>query len=59
VTDKDNNVSKEQKKNPGRLEVRNIKGYQHVDVKWIVKGGSRFTVRTESVKGGWESVTSE
>jgi hypothetical protein len=59
VTDKDNNVSKEQKKNPGRLEVMNIKGYQHVDVKWIVKGGSRFTVRTESVKGGWESVTSE
>ena len=59
VTDKDNNVNIEQKKNPGRLEVRNIPGYSHIDVKWIVKGGSTFTVRAESVKGGWASAKTE
>ena len=55
VTDKDNNVNIEQRKNPGRLEVLNIPGYSHIDVKWIVKGGNSFTVRVESVKGGWTS----
>jgi hypothetical protein len=52
VLDKDNNVNTEQKKNPGCLEIKNIPGYQHVDVKWIVKGGNKFTIRAESVKGG-------
>ena len=55
VTDKDNDISTEQKKHPGRLEVKNIPGYQHIDVKWIVKGGSKFTISAESVKGGWIS----
>jgi hypothetical protein len=55
VTDKDNNISVEQKKNPERLEVKNIPGYEHVNVKWIVKGGSNYTIRAESVKGGWTS----
>jgi hypothetical protein len=59
VTDKDNNINIEQKKNPGRLEVRNIPGYGHIDVKWIVKGGGNFTVRAESVKGGWTSAKTE
>ena len=59
VTDKDNNINMEQKKNPGRLEVRNIPGYGHIDVKWIVKGGSKFTVRVESVKGGRASAKTE
>ena len=59
VTDKDNNINIEQKKNPGRLEVRNIPGYGHIDVKWIVKGGGNFTVRAESVKGGWVSAKTE
>jgi hypothetical protein len=59
VTDKDNNVAREQKKDPGRLEVQNIPGYQHVDVRWIVKGGGRFTVRAESVKGGRASAKAE
>jgi hypothetical protein len=30
-----------------------------VTIKWIVKGGSKFTVRVESVKGGRASVQSE
>jgi hypothetical protein len=52
VTDKDRNLAREQKMNPGRLELENIGGYQQVNVKWIVRGGSKFTVRVESVKGG-------
>lgn len=59
VTDKDRNLSQEQKKNPQRLEVPNIEGYQHVDLKWIVKDGSKFTVRVESVKGGLAAAESE
>ena len=59
VKDKDMNINEEQKKNPQRLEVPNIAGYQHVDLKWIVKGGSKFTIRVESVKGGRASGQSE
>ncbi len=59
VADKDNNVNKEQKKNPERLEVTDIRGYQHVDVKWIVRGGNKYTIRAESVKGGRVSAKSE
>jgi hypothetical protein len=59
VKDKDRNLSDEQKKNPQRIEIPNIPGYQHIDVKWIVKGGSKFTVRVESVKGGRATGRSE
>ena len=59
VTDKDRGISMEQKKNPRRIEVPNIEGYQHVDLKWIVKDGSKFTVRVESMKGGRASGVSE
>ncbi len=59
VEDKDNNIGREQKINPTRLQVRNIPGYGHTDVKWIVKGGKKFTVRVESMKGGWTSRMSE
>ncbi|MBK7712239.1 MAG: peptidase M14 [Bacteroidales bacterium] len=52
VEDKDNNINREQKKNPGRLEIRNIPGYSHVDVKWIVKGSGNYAIKAESVKGG-------
>ena len=41
------------------MEIQNIPGYQRVDVKWIVKDGSKFTVRVESVKGGRASAQSE
>lgn len=59
VTDKDRNIGQEQKKNPQRLEVENIGGYQHVNLKWIVSGGNKFTVRVESVKGGTAEAASE
>jgi hypothetical protein len=52
VVDKDRSLSKEQKKDPQKLEILNIEGYSHVDLKWIVKDGSKFIVRVESVKGG-------
>lgn len=53
------NRTTEQKKNPQRLELKNIPGNSQVDVRWIVKGGSKFTVRVESVKGGRASSSSE
>ncbi len=59
VKDKDNNINTEQKKNPQRMEISNISGYEHVDLKWIVKDGNKFSVRVESVKGGWASARSE
>jgi hypothetical protein len=59
VKDKDMNINEEQKKNPHKLEIINITGYERVDLKWIVKNGSKFTVRVESVKGGRASAQSE
>jgi len=59
VLDKDRNLNREQKKNPDKLEITNLEGYSHVDLKWIVKDGSRFTVRVESVKGGRASAQPE
>jgi len=59
VLDKDRNLNQEQKKNPQRLEVKNIGGYQHVDLRWIVKDGNKFTIRAESVKGGRATAHSE
>ncbi len=52
VQNADLNITAEQKKNPERMEISNIPGYQHFDLKWIVKGGDNYTVRVESVKGG-------
>jgi hypothetical protein len=46
------NRTTEQKKNPQRMEISNIPGNSQVDVRWIVKGGSKFTVKVNSVKGG-------
>jgi hypothetical protein len=59
VKDKDMNICEEQKKNPGRLEIKNISGYERVDLKWIVKNGNKYTIRVESVKGGRASAQSE
>jgi len=53
------NRTTEQKKNPGRIEVSNIPGHSQVNVRWIVKGGSKFTVRVESIKGGRDTAQSE
>lgn len=52
VQNKDMNITVEQRKNPQRMELANIAGYQRIDLKWIVKDGSKFTIRAESVKGG-------
>jgi hypothetical protein len=59
VKNKDMNISEEQKKNPDKLEIKNIAGYERVDLKWIVKSGSKFTIKVESVKGGRASAQSE
>jgi len=59
VKNKDLNINEEQEKNPQRLEVTNIAGYEKVNLKWIVKDGNDFTVRVESVKGGRASAKSE
>ncbi len=59
VQDTDRNISIEQKKNPQRMEISDIEGYQRINLKWIVKGGNKFTVRVESVKGGRASAQSE
>jgi hypothetical protein len=59
VKDKDMNINAEQKKNPQRMEINNIAGYERVALKWIVKDGSKFTVRVESVKGGRATGQSE
>jgi hypothetical protein len=59
VLDKDMNINEEQKKNPQRIEISNIAGYERVDLKWIVKDGNKFTIKIESVKGGMSSAQSE
>jgi hypothetical protein len=59
VQNVDLNLTMEQKKNPERMEISNIAGYQHIDLKWIIKGGNKFTVNVESVKGGRASLQSE
>jgi hypothetical protein len=59
VENRDLNIATEQKKNPRRMELPNIAGYQQIDLKWLVKGGTRFTVRIESVKGGRASAQTE
>jgi hypothetical protein len=59
VENADLNRTTEQKKNPRCMEIPNISGYQHIDLKWIVKGGSKYTVRVESVKGGRASSQTE
>jgi hypothetical protein len=59
VNDADLNITSDQKDNPQRMEIQNIPGYQHVDLKWIVKGGSKFKVRVESVKGGRAEASAE
>jgi outer membrane protease len=59
VENADLNRTTEQKKNPQRMEISNIAGYQSIDLKWIVKGGGSYTVRIESVKGGRASAQTE
>jgi len=59
IQDADLNRTAEQKKNPECMEIQNIAGYQKVNLKWIVKGGNKFTVKVESIKGGRTSAQIE
>jgi len=59
VENADLNITREQKKDPGRIKITNIPGYQKVNLKWIVKGGNKYTIRVESVKGGRASAQTE
>lgn len=59
VTDIDRNLTNEQKKNPQRLEIENIGGYEHIYVRWMVRDGTRFTVKVQSTKGGSVSAQSQ
>ncbi|MFH0842342.1 MAG: M14 family metallopeptidase [Bacteroidota bacterium] len=59
VENTDLNRTTEQKKNPQRIEIPNIAGYQRIDLKWIVKGGNKYIVKVESVKGGQASARTE
>ncbi len=59
VENADLNITTEQKKNPQKMELANIAGYQKIDLKWIVKGGTKYTVKVESVKGGQVSAQTE
>lgn len=59
IENADLNITTEQKKNPQKMELQNIAGYQKIDLKWIVKGGTRYMIRVESVKGGRASAQTE
>ena len=52
VTNEDFNFTTEQKVNPSKIKVNNIRGNSIVKVRWIVKGNSKFTVTVDSEKGG-------
>jgi hypothetical protein len=53
------NITRDQKKNPDRLELPNISGNSKVDLKWIIKGGTKYTISVKSVKGGSSSGQSD
>jgi len=59
VEDIERNICVEQKKDPHRMEIQNIKGYQKINLNWIVKGGKKYTVSVESVKGGRATAVSK
>lgn len=52
VTNRDMNFTVEQKLDPTHIKVSNIAGNSFVTVRWLVKGGSKFTVTVNSKKGG-------
>ena len=52
VTNRDLNQTTEQKFRPERIELANIPGMSSVTVRWIISGGSNYTVKVDSQKGG-------
>ncbi|MDQ7948916.1 MAG: M14 family zinc carboxypeptidase, partial [Pedobacter sp.] len=57
VTNRDMNFTTEQKIDPANIKVGNIAGNSYVTVRWLVNGGSKFTVTVNSKKGGVASKT--
>lgn len=57
VQNLDFNLTSEQKQDPANLKVSTIPGNGHVIVRWLVKGGSKYTVTVDSWKGGIASKT--
>ncbi|WP_128547997.1 M14 family metallopeptidase [Larkinella soli] len=52
VENEDLNITREQRNNPATIEVPNIPGMGFVKVRWLVKGGGKYTVEVDSRKGG-------
>src|SRR5690606_15413356 len=57
VDDRDLGLTTEQRNDPANIRVANIPGNSHVTVRWIVRGGNKFTVTVDSKKGGTDSKT--
>ncbi|MCY1543255.1 hypothetical protein D9M68_790630 [compost metagenome] len=57
VNNRDLGITTEQKNDPANIKVSNIPGNSFVTVRWLVKGGSKFTVNVSSKKGGVASKT--
>ncbi|HEV8123193.1 MAG TPA: M14 family metallopeptidase [Gemmatimonadales bacterium] len=57
VDDPRQNLAREQRLHPGRLDVSNIPGMGTVTVRWLVRGDGPFTVTVSSAKGGTRSTT--
>ena len=52
VENRDLGITVEQKKDPANIKVANVPGNGIATVRWLVKGGSQFTVTVDSKKGG-------
>lgn len=52
VEDRLTGISKDQKRNPEKIEVANIPGMEAVTVRWVVEGNKPFKISVESPKGG-------
>lgn len=57
VQDKDLNIATEQKIDPAHIKVANIPGMDKVIVRWVVSGGSKYTITVDSKKGGLVELT--
>ena len=55
VNNRDLGITTEQKLDPTNIRVENIPGNSYVTVRWLVKGGTKFTVNVNSKKGGLAS----
>lgn len=52
VENRDFGFTVEQKQDPANVKVANVPGNAIVTVRWLVKGGSNYTVTVDSKKGG-------